>query len=143
MMIPLMYEDPFYDLNYVYAAVLALQYYEMLENDPERFRKGYVALLKNGFDAPPQDLLKKFLAIDMEDPTMVDRALTLVGSRVEQLRTSYQKTSLLPGRPDRNKRLGGVLGSSPQIHSSCTKSVHFALKHGPFPGGKFRVETVQ
>jgi oligoendopeptidase F len=93
MMIPLMYEDPFYDLNYVYAAVLALKYYEMLESDPEKFRKGYAALLKNGFDAPPQELLKKFLSIDMEDPAIIDKAMTLVGARVDQLRASYQKTS--------------------------------------------------
>ena len=91
MMIPLMYEDPFYDLNYVYAAVLALNYYEMLQNDPERFRNGYIALLKNGFDAPPQDLLKKFLSIDMKDPTLVDKALSLVATRVKQLGDLYRK----------------------------------------------------
>ena len=73
MMIPLMYEDPFYDVNYVYAAVSALEYYEMLQKDPEKFRTGYTALLKNGFDAPPQDMLKKFLSIDMEVPPWLTR----------------------------------------------------------------------
>ena len=92
MMIPLMYEDPFYDANYVYAAVLALKYYELLEKDPEKFRTGYIALLKNGFDAPPQALLKKFLSIDMEDPTLANKALLLVGARVEQLGRLYSET---------------------------------------------------
>jgi oligoendopeptidase F len=91
MMIPLMYNDAFYDVNYVYAAVLALKYYEMLQNDPQKFRNAYVALLKNGFDVPPQDLLKKFLSIDIQDPTLVEKALSTVAIRVEQLDGLYRK----------------------------------------------------
>jgi oligoendopeptidase F len=86
MMIPLMYEDPFYDVNYVYAGVLALKYYEILEKDPEHFRTEYMGLLKSGFTEPPRELLKKFLAIDLDDPKLIDDAMKVVGARVEELR---------------------------------------------------------
>src|SRR5437588_789144 len=69
MTITLMYEDPFYDINYVYGALLALNFYEMYLRDPERFVPRYIALMKNGFDAPPAALLKRFLLLEPHYPT--------------------------------------------------------------------------
>ena len=43
MMIPLMYEDPFYDVNYVYAGLLALKYLEMYTSNREDFVPRYIA----------------------------------------------------------------------------------------------------
>jgi oligoendopeptidase F len=90
MMIPLMYEDPFYNFNYVCAAVLGLEYYEMLEKDPAGFRRVYMTLLKNGFNAPPRELLKKYLAINLEDPALVQGAMGLISARVEKLSGTYE-----------------------------------------------------
>src|SRR5664279_249401 len=57
----LFYEDPLYDINYVYGALLALKYYELYARDPKVFVPRYIALLKSGFGAPPAELLKQHL----------------------------------------------------------------------------------
>lgn len=91
MNIGLMYEDPFYDINYVYGALLALKFYEMYSRDREHFVPRYVALMRNGFDAPPEVLLRRFLDIDLRDPRLVSNALSIVEDRVNLLEQSYQK----------------------------------------------------
>ena len=91
MNISLMYEDPFYDINYVYGALLALKFYEMYTRDPEQFAPRYIALMKNGFDAPPAVLLKRFLNIDLDDPRLVSDALKIVKEKVDLLEEGYRK----------------------------------------------------
>ena len=91
MTISLMYEDPFYDVNYVYGALLALNFYEMYLRDPERFVLRYIRLMKNGFDAPPAILLKRFLDLDLHDPRLLANALKVVEDKVNLLEKSYRK----------------------------------------------------
>ncbi len=92
MKLSLMYEDPFYYVNYIYGAMLALKFYEMYTRDPEHFVPRYIALMKNGFDAPPAILLKRFLDIDLHDPELVSNALSLIEKKVDLLEKSYQQT---------------------------------------------------
>ena len=87
----LMFEDPFYDINYIYGALLALKFYEMYTRDPEQFAPRYIALMKNGFDAPPAVLLKRFLNIDLDDPRLVSDALKIVKEKVDLLEEGYRK----------------------------------------------------
>ena len=54
-MVSLMYEDPLYDVNYVYGGLLALKYYDLYTTRREWFVPRYIALLKNGFNQPPAD----------------------------------------------------------------------------------------
>lgn len=91
MNISLMYEDPFYDINYVYGALLALKFYELYTRDPEHFVPRYIALMRNGFDAPPELLLKRFLDIDLHDSRLVSNALSVVEDKINLLEKSYQK----------------------------------------------------
>jgi oligoendopeptidase F len=90
MNIPLMYEDPFYDVNYVYGALVALNFYELYRRDPKFFVPNYVALMRNGFDAPPEALLKRFLKIDLNDPKLISNAMRIVEEKVKLLEESYQ-----------------------------------------------------
>jgi oligoendopeptidase F len=87
-MVSLMYEDPLYDVNYVYGGLLALKYYHLYTTRRDWFVPHYVALLKNGFDAPPAELLKRFLEIDPSGTTLLDDGVTLLGTRLEELETS-------------------------------------------------------
>jgi oligoendopeptidase F len=87
-----MYEDPFYYVNYVYGAMLALKFYEMYTRDPEHFVPRYIALMKNGFDAPPAILLKRFLDIDIHNPDLVSNAISMIEKKVDLLEKSYQQT---------------------------------------------------
>jgi oligoendopeptidase F len=91
MNLSLMYEDPFYYINYIYGALLALNFYEMYARDREHFVLRYLALMKNGFDAPPKILLKRFLDLNLDDPRLITNALRVVEAKVNLLEKSYQE----------------------------------------------------
>ena len=54
----------------------------------EQFLPRYMALLKNGFDAPPAALLKQFLKIDLLDGSLLSDDLDLLNRRLDQLEAS-------------------------------------------------------
>lgn len=85
------YTVPMYFPNYVYAALLALKFYERYVRDPQQFVSSYLALMRNGFDAPPSVLLKKFLGIDLRDPRLVPDALTVLKVKLDALETLYAR----------------------------------------------------
>jgi oligoendopeptidase F len=85
----LFYEDPLYDINYVYGALLALKYYELFTQSPASFVKNYISLLGNGFDATPEFLLSKFLKIDIHDPGLVADAVNILENKVRLLKEEY------------------------------------------------------
>jgi oligoendopeptidase F len=95
MNLSLMYEDPFYYVNYVYGAMLALKFYELYTRDPEHFVPRYIALMKNGFDAPPEILLKRFLDIDLHNPDLVSNAIGIIEKKVDLLAKSYQQAGIV------------------------------------------------
>jgi oligoendopeptidase F len=59
--------------------------------DPQNFAPRYVALMKNGFDAPPADLLRRFPGLDLHDPDLLTKALRIVEGRVKLLEGAYQE----------------------------------------------------
>ena len=86
----LFYTDPLYDVNYLYAGLLALEYLHELEQDPKGFPARYVALLKNGFTDTPQALEKKFLGINMDDAQgLVKNASDMIAARALELQKLY------------------------------------------------------
>lgn len=84
-MVLLMYEDPLYDVNYVYGGLLALEYYHLYTTRHDWFVPRYIALLKNGFDASPADLLKRFLEIDLSGAGLLEDDLSLLNLRLREL----------------------------------------------------------
>ncbi len=91
MNVSLMYEDPFYDINYVYGAVLALKFYELYSRDPAKFVPRYIALMKHGFDETPEVQLKRFLDIDLRDPQLVTGAVKVVEDKIKLLESLYAR----------------------------------------------------
>ncbi len=86
----LFFTDPLYDVNYLYAGLLALRYLNAFEQDPKGFPARYVALLKNGFTDTPQVLEKKFLGVDMDDADgLVRNASEMLTTRTAQLQALY------------------------------------------------------
>ena len=73
------YTRPMYRVNYVLAKLLALRYLDMLHQDPSRFTTRYGALLRNGYDAPPEALLDRFLGVS------ISNSATLVGAATRVL----------------------------------------------------------
>ncbi len=90
----LFFTDPLYDVNYLYAGLLALEYFMRFERDPAGFAPRYVALLKNGFDASPAALERRFLGINLADePALVADASALIGARTALLAKLYPSTA--------------------------------------------------
>jgi hypothetical protein len=58
-------------VNYLYAGLLALQYFSDFERDPAVFSRRYVALLKNGFN---------------DEPALVANASALIQRRTDLLK---------------------------------------------------------
>lgn len=86
----LFFTDPVYDVNYLFAGLLALEYVHRLNEDPAGFPARYVALLKNGFKDSPQVLEKKFLGIDLDDTQgLVRNADELIARRAQVLERLY------------------------------------------------------
>ena len=86
----LFYTDPLYDVNYLYAGLLALQYFSDFERDRATFSKRYVALLKNGFTDGPAALERRFLGVDLTDEAgLVAGAATLINARTAALSKLY------------------------------------------------------
>ena len=86
----LFFTDPLYDVNYLYAGLLALKYFTDLERDSRTFSAGYVALLRNGFDDSPAALERRFLGIDLSDEqALVANAAGLIGLRTRLLAKLY------------------------------------------------------
>jgi len=47
--------------------------------------------MKNGFDAPPSILLQRFLDLDLNDPSLVSNALSMIEERINALEKNYQQ----------------------------------------------------
>jgi oligoendopeptidase F len=83
------FDSPMYYVNYVYANFLALKYFELYARDPKAFIPKYLELVRNGFNAPPDALLKRFLNIDLRDPKLVADTIGILESRVKDLQALY------------------------------------------------------
>lgn len=77
---------PTYYVNYVVAHVLALTYYQRYLEDPRGFPEKYTAMVRNGFDRPASALLKDFLAIDLDDPKLLEGTFRLIQKTFEKER---------------------------------------------------------
>lgn len=91
-MVSLMFEDPLYDVNYVYGGLLALKYYQLYSARREWFVPRYIALLKNGFDKTPSELLRQFLEIDLSGSSLMKDDFDLLSRRLDQLEAAQLGT---------------------------------------------------
>jgi oligoendopeptidase F len=80
---------PLYRVNYVYAKVLALRYFALLQRDPA-FRARYIALLAHGYDAPPDALLARLVEIKLSDPALIRDAVQVLETWLRELEILYR-----------------------------------------------------
>ncbi len=85
----LVFDDPLYNVNYLYAMLVTCKLYELQHTDPKTFATNYTALLKNGFNAPVNVLLKKFMGFDLDNTTLLSGALQLMRDKTAQLKALY------------------------------------------------------
>jgi oligoendopeptidase F len=87
----LMVEDPLYLVNYLYAGLLATKMFDTFKHEPVEFQKRYVNLLRNGFYAPPGELLRTFFGRDLSQQQLVDDSMGILQARIQALTEMYQK----------------------------------------------------
>lgn len=87
----LLYDDPIYNVNYLYASLVACKLYELLHKDPENFAIHYNALLRNGFNASADDLLQKFMNFRIDETQMVEGAIGLMNKKTTELKLLYNQ----------------------------------------------------
>jgi oligoendopeptidase F len=87
----LMFEDPLYLINYLYAALVACKFYELDKADPKDFQARYVAFLKEGFDLPADALLKKHFDFGLDANPLFEGVVKLMTERVTALEAAYAK----------------------------------------------------
>lgn len=92
----LMFQDPLYLVNYLYAGLLATKMLDMVEHDPATFRTRYAQLLRNGFYAPPEELLRTFFGRDLSQRELVEDAMRILGKRIGALAEIYKKIDTAP-----------------------------------------------
>jgi oligoendopeptidase F len=87
----LMFQDPLYLVNYLYAGLLATNMLDMIEHDPATFRSRYAQLLAKGFYAPPEELLRTFFGRDLSQRELVEDAMRVLEKRMGALAEIYKK----------------------------------------------------
>jgi len=83
----LLYEDPLYLINYLYAAVVAVALYDKAHSDPN-FPAEYEAFLGRGEYADPQTMLLS-IGIRLDDPAIIKPVIKLFREKTEELRALY------------------------------------------------------
>jgi oligoendopeptidase F len=84
----LLFDDPLYLVNYLYAAVVAVALYDRAHTDPD-FASKYEALLRRGFDAEQQVILVR-MGIRLDDPALFKAAASLLQTKTEELQQLYR-----------------------------------------------------
>jgi len=92
----LMYQDPLYLVNYLYAGLLATKMLDMVEHEPAAFRTRYAQLLAKGFYAPPEELLRTFFGRDLSQRELVEDAMRILEKRIGALAEIYKKIDTRP-----------------------------------------------
>lgn len=87
----LMFDDPLYNVNYLYAILISCKLYQQQQAEPKAFAAKYTTLLKHGFDAPADDLLKKFMGFSLDSSSLLKDALGLMRDRTGKLEGLYAK----------------------------------------------------
>jgi oligoendopeptidase F len=65
--------------------------FEMVTRDPADFQKRYAKLLRQGFYAPPKDLLREFFGRDLSQRELVDDGMATLKRRMDALAQAYTK----------------------------------------------------
>ncbi len=86
----LLVEDPLYLVNYLYAGLLATKMFDSVKRDPAGFQQRYGDLLRNGFYAPPEQLLKTFFGRELSQRELVDDSMNILSQRVQALAEIYR-----------------------------------------------------
>ena len=81
---------PLYYPSYVVAKYLSALFYQRLIDD-ESFVKDYLALIRNGFDRPPVQLIRDFTGIDLDSPEILTPIFRKQRQELTRLEETYSQ----------------------------------------------------
>jgi oligoendopeptidase F len=87
---PLFFEDPLYNINYLYAVLVACKLYDIAHHDPQNFANNYNKLLRNGFNDTADHLLKKYMGFNLGHEDLLNGAIRLMKTKVTDLKDFYR-----------------------------------------------------
>jgi oligoendopeptidase F len=62
----------------------------MFQRNPAWFVPRYTAMMRNGFNAPPAAILRKFLGLNLQDPRLVSDTFGLLEGKIKALKALYE-----------------------------------------------------
>ena len=87
----LMFEDPLYLVNYLYAGLFATKTYAMLKSGDLAFRARYLSLLEEGYNAAPATLMRRLFGSDVPIDHLVDDDIDVFSAKVTELNELYER----------------------------------------------------
>ncbi len=87
---PHFFGSPRYYINYLFANLMAISYYQQHTTNPG-FDAKYVALMSGGFPDTPVNLLQKHLNLNPFDPANVKGSMQILEQRLAELESLYGK----------------------------------------------------
>jgi oligoendopeptidase F len=81
----LIFQDPFYLVNYMYAGIIAINLYQQAKLHPGSFPVRYDALLRRGYDAPPMTLLAPLLGKGISTATLTTSAFGVMRDQLNKI----------------------------------------------------------
>lgn len=76
---------PLQELNDAYASLLAMRYYQAWRANPEQFAASYRALLSRGYNAPPAEMIKDALGLDLLSVDFAPTTLAALDAEIARL----------------------------------------------------------
>jgi oligoendopeptidase F len=81
----LIFQDPFYLVNYMYAGIIAINLYQQAKLHPGSFPARYDALLRRGYDAPPMTLLAPLLGKGVSTAALTTSAFEVMRDQLNKM----------------------------------------------------------
>jgi oligoendopeptidase F len=86
----LVFEDPLYNANYLFAILITCKLYTLHQQDPQHFAAKYHAMLSQGFNAPAASLLGQHFNIKLNYNELLKDALKLLQEQSGEVRLLAQ-----------------------------------------------------
>lgn len=87
---PHFFNSPRYYINYLFANLMAVSYFQRHLNDP-KFDARYVDMMSHGFPDSPVNLLKKYLDLNPFDPAVVKDSMKVFDQKLSELEALYKE----------------------------------------------------
>jgi len=87
----LLFQDPFYYVNYLYAGIIAIDLYKEAKEHPDTFAAKYEALLRRGYDAPPMKLLAPLLGQGQTSDALESAAFSVIKAKMDELNILWRE----------------------------------------------------